>query len=193
MLIRVYLSVRSAILTIAAIVGVVSIVAFAAAAVFSVRPLIVISGSMAPGIPTGSLLFAADRSVDDISVGDIVTVDRPDGSGLITHRVASIDEADGARSLHLQGDANSIPDPAPYSQAIVGKYLFSIPGAGDVAAFFQNLQGLLIGGAALLGLVALTLFEPKRRSGGAGSSPRVGSADTTESSRRSAAPAGGNA
>ena len=54
------------------------------------RPVVIKTGSMGDAAPTGSLVVAAPRSVDDIVVGDIVVMRRA-GSAPITHRVVAIE------------------------------------------------------------------------------------------------------
>lgn len=165
MMLTIYRRARSVVLTIAALVGGLCVVAVIAGALFGVRPLIVVSGSMAPGIPTGSLLFARERPVEEVEVGDIVTVNRTDGHGLITHRVETVDTVDGVITLTLKGDANKLSDPTTYTPASVGSYVFSVPGAGHLASFLQAGTGLLIGGGALLTLVALAILDPVKMTG----------------------------
>jgi len=162
MLHTIYNRTRSILLTLGAIIGAASIVIVLAGLLFKVSPLIVISGSMEPAIPTGSLLLAGERPVDEVEVGDIVTVDRPDGHGLVTHRVHGIETSDGVVALTLKGDANTVPDPSTYTPTTVGYYLTSVPGVGYAAAFLQTGSGLLIGGAILLAIVALAILDPKK-------------------------------
>jgi signal peptidase I len=157
-----YRVLRSIVLTIVSVVGAVSILAFAAGLIFQVKPLIVVSGSMEPTIATGALMFAVQRPASTVSVGDIVTVNRPDGNGLVTHRVTAVETDGDVTTLHLKGDANTIPDPDAYSQSTVGAYLFSIPGMGYVATFFQTLRGLLVVAGIALVVIALFVFDPKK-------------------------------
>jgi signal peptidase len=157
-----YRVLRSFVLTIISVVGAVSILAFAAGLIFQVKPLIVVSGSMEPTIATGALMFAVERPISTVSVGDIVTVNRPDGYGLVTHRIIAVENEGDATTLRLKGDANTIPDPDAYSQSTVGAYLFSIPGMGYVATFFQTLQGLLVVSGIALVVIALFVFDPRK-------------------------------
>lgn len=160
---RIWIPVRSVLLTVAATLGVVSIVAFALLMFFGLKPQIVISGSMEPTIPTGSLAFA--RSVDARTVHerDVVTVPRNFGDGLVTHRVIRIEKAeDGTTLLTLRGDANATADPQPYAVNTAGLVVFHIPYLGFVARVLQTGYGLV--GLALVGLcfVAAFVFDPVR-------------------------------
>ncbi|MGO2139725.1 MAG: signal peptidase I [Leucobacter sp.] len=157
---------RSGLLTAGAIVGSVCALAVVASLVFGVSALNVISGSMAPGIPTGSMVFAKTVPAADIRHGDIVTVDRRssgnDIDGLVTHRVVEVLPFDGlsdgsagesmplsapndaVRQLVLKGDANSLPDSDPYVVGEASRYLFHIPFLGNVSLFLRTPFGLSI-------------------------------------------------
>lgn len=104
---------REIALTAGAALGLLCIIAAAAAMFLGITPLIVRSGSMEPTIPTGALAIAKDVAATDIKPGDVISVDDPQGSR-ITHRVVSIDSTAGeAVALTLQGDANNVPDALP--------------------------------------------------------------------------------
>ncbi len=156
-------AIRSALLTVAGAAGAVSIVVFAICLVANVRPLIVVSGSMEPDIPIGSVVFSQVVDAGGIAVGDVVTVERPRGLGLITHRVVSVEAAEGdAVSLVLRGDANDSDDPQPYEVTSAGAYRLHVPWLGYVASWLQTTSGLLFAGSAAVGLIALYLLDPRR-------------------------------
>lgn len=98
-----------------------------------IKPYVVLSGSMEPAIPTGSVAFI-DTYDTEVSVGDIVTYKLPSvkgGETLVTHRI--IREEDG--NWITKGDANEVEDLSPVSQEqIVGSYRFLIPVAGYLIA-----------------------------------------------------------
>jgi signal peptidase len=83
------------------------------------RTYTILSGSMSPGMPVGSLAFSAPVPTSDLRVGDVVTFHPPNrGDLLVTHRVwkvlpNSTDLATGrtGAALVTKGDANSTPDP----------------------------------------------------------------------------------
>lgn len=123
--------------------------------VAGVRPAIVISGSMSPTIPTGSMTFAREIPASEVRVGDIVTVDRVIGSGLVTHRVTDITDDNGNIELTLQGDANTDADPAPYPVRTVGEVVFHVPGLGTAAAVIRTPLGIT---CMVLLIIAFTIF-----------------------------------
>ncbi|UIN32276.1 signal peptidase I [Microbacterium binotii] len=127
------------------------------------RPVVVISGSMAPGIPVGSVVFTQEVSARDIVVGDIVTVQRPRDLGLVTHRVVEATPVGGeGASLVLRGDANETDDPQPYEVATVGKYLFHIVGLGYITLALQSGSGWFIIGGVAVFLLGLFVLDPGR-------------------------------
>lgn len=155
--------VRSAVLTVSALLGVVCLLAFLGSLAFGVRPLVVISGSMEPTVPVGSVVFTRSVPAAEIEVGDIVTVERPRDLGLITHRVVSTTPAEGGSTdLVLRGDANTVDDPEPYSVTSAGRYVWGVPGLGHLALFLQTRGGLVVAGAAALVLLAVFVLDPAR-------------------------------
>lgn len=105
-----------------------------------VSPLIVISGSMEPEIPTGSLIISTSTDVASLKVGDVASFPREDGV-LVTHRITSIDEVpgnDSVRSVRMKGDANNSEDQSAYVQSEALTPLVTIPVAGTVVAAIGN-------------------------------------------------------
>lgn len=156
--------VRSAILTVSAVIGSICLVIALLSLIFGIRPAIVVSGSMSPAIPTGSLIFAQETPADELRVEDVVTVERPDDRGLVTHRVVEVDTSTTPTQLVLKGDANETNDPLPYQVNTAGKVVFAVPYLGTIARFFQTPLGLASLVLATLGIVAAFLWNPRSRS-----------------------------
>ncbi|WP_166806399.1 signal peptidase I [Cryobacterium serini] len=148
---------KDVILSLAGVLGLLSIVWFSLAHIFSLSIVVVLTGSMAPGLPTGSAIVVEQGvPAADLLVGDIVTVPRPGYELPVTHRVVSIDDIAGdvtARSLTLQGDANATVDRTPYSVQTVQRAVMGLPTLGYV---IRTLQSPLFTGAATL-LIALAI------------------------------------
>ncbi len=117
-------------------VSLLTMVILIAAVMFTVpriwgwEPLIVMSGSMEPAIPAGSVLFMNSK-VRSAEPGDIITFDLNAGEGrernLVTHRVSRME---GSRYI-TKGDYNEQEDFVPVEPAqVLGNYLFHIPYAG---------------------------------------------------------------
>lgn len=68
------------------------------------------SGSMAPGIPVGSLVVGTEAQAADLDVGDVIIFERPDHQSRVVHRIVAVEPTPTGRAFSTQGDANSSPD-----------------------------------------------------------------------------------
>lgn len=106
----------------------------------------VLTGSMEPEIPVGSLVSVSDTNASELSAGDIITYG---GGGLsksaiVTHRVVENHVDTG--ELITRGDANSANDPNPISYyQVIGKVSWHVPVLGRVYGFFSTINGKIIG------------------------------------------------
>ena len=114
----------------------------------------VISGSMEPAIPTGSLVYVRYEEPGTIVKDDVIAFysNNADGS-IITHRVISNSQAMG--QFITKGDANEEKDmnPIPYSNYI-GKVKLSVPVVGGIAQTVTGTAGK-IAAASLIGLAVI--------------------------------------
>jgi signal peptidase I len=119
--------------------------------------LIISSGSMAPAMPTGSIIIVRhDRGA--IEVGTPATIRAPSGV-VFTHRVVEILPGEEEPLLRMQGDANLRPDPITYPlSSAIGVVELSVPELGRAVAFAQGDAGRMLLVATLLLLVALRWF-----------------------------------
>ncbi len=93
---------------------------------------VVMSGSMEPAIPTGSLVISSRIVKSSYEVGDII-IYRDDQQNIL-HRIVSIEE-----DYITKGDANENEDFLPVSyEQIVGHYLFHIPYLGYLWKMIQE-------------------------------------------------------
>lgn len=163
---RVTGAVGQVLLTAAALVGLLCILAVPLALWFGISFTMFSTGSMAPTIPTGSVAVVREVPASQVAVGDIVTVQRP-GELPVTHRVREVSGGPGdIRTLVLRGDANNYDDSEPYQTTTVGLVLFSVPGVAPVVASLSNpivLGGLTVAAAGLV----LWAFWPRRHVGAA--------------------------
>ena len=95
----------------AALACVLLAVALAAPRVLGLTPFVVLSGSMEPTYPVGSLVYVRSVDASELRVGDPVTFTLEGREAVATHRVIEVD-AESA-SLRTQGDANDEPDGSP--------------------------------------------------------------------------------
>lgn len=121
----------------------------------------VLSGSMEPEYPVGSLIYVKEVDYKELKVGDPITY-LLDEDTVVTHRIIEvlIDEEDPHTIRYFtQGDANDVPDGASvHYKNIIGKPVFSIPYLGYVSNYIQNPPGMYVAiaaGAILILLVFL--------------------------------------
>lgn len=110
-------------------------------------PLTVLTQSMEPTLPPGTLLVVRPTPVDAIRVGDVVTYQIASGRPeVVSHRVVSIATAsDGTRSFVLRGDANAVADAAAVVPAQVrGVVWYSVPGIGWVNQLVNGSRSWLV-------------------------------------------------
>ena len=148
-------------LTLAAIGGVACIALVILSAFFNVTLIMFKTGSMSPAIPAGSLAVVREIAASEISVGDVVTVDRP-GALPVTHRVMTVAGTAGEeRTITLRGDANLVDDPAPYTVSTVRLVLLSVPELANAVITMSN--PLFLGGVAVAASSLVTwAFWPRR-------------------------------
>lgn len=124
--------------------------------IFGIQVYSVISGSMEPEYPVGSLIYVKKVDPSEIKVDDVITYVLPTEMPS-THRVVRIDAEN--ELFYTKGDANDIEDGAPvYFKNLIGKPIFKIPYLGYVAHYIQHPPGMYVAiaaGAVMLILVFL--------------------------------------
>ena len=143
-----------------AMVAVFALGAFALVGVraLGLTPYAVLSGSMEPTYPVGSLLYVKSGTPEEVQVGDPITFLFDAGSGTVaTHRVISIDSQ--ARTFQTQGDANLTPDGAPVPfDRLIGKPVLAIPQLGVFSQWISTPPGLYAGVTAGAVILILALM-----------------------------------
>ncbi|KQO62265.1 signal peptidase I [Curtobacterium sp. Leaf261] len=148
---------REVVLWVAAAIGVLCLLVAAAAVLLHVTPLVFRSGSMGPGIPTGSVGLAQPIPPTMVRVGQIVSVVLPDGTR-VTHRVHDVVMQGDAARITLKGDANAHPDPVPVVTTSVDRVFWSTPGLGYLLEGAARPAVVFVGGA-LIGMIAMWGFR----------------------------------
>lgn len=154
--------VREVLLTLAALGGVVCIVLVIMAFAGGYSLIMFKTGSMSPTIPAGSVALVEKIPASDITVGDVVTVERADALP-ITHRVTSVQPAgvEAERLITMRGDANDVADPEPYTVAAVRIVRGSVPDLANVIVWFGSpwvLGGVTLGAS----LLVIWAFWPRK-------------------------------
>lgn len=141
--------------TVLVVLVVLLAIALVGVRLFGIRTYAVLSGSMEPTYPTGSLLYVKKVDPQELKVGDAITFLLNEDTAA-THRIVEIlpDEDDASvLRFRTQGDANKTADAVPvHYMNIIGKPVFCIPLLGYVTGFIQQPPGLYlaIGAAAIL-------------------------------------------
>jgi signal peptidase I len=143
--------------------------------------LTVLTGSMTPQIPVGSVVLVRPVDSRTLKVGDVATYQTAPGKEeFITHRILDIDTSTEPTSFTFKGDANKGPDidPVP-AGAIRGEVWFHVPYLGAIRNALHGKAGLSLLAMLLLGGYALvqTIGAVKDR---LESKNPVGSVDETQ-------------
>lgn len=123
---------------------------------FGYTPFVVLSGSMEPAYPTGSLIYVKKAAPEAVQPGDPITFKMSSGA-VATHRVVEIDPA--GKTFTTKGDANNAADasPVPYG-SLIGKPVFCVPHLGFVSGVLTQPPGMYLSWSALAILVLLLLL-----------------------------------
>lgn len=171
------------------IIGVVVVLAAAVVVprLAGATPYTVLTGSMRPAHPPGTLVVVRPVDPEDLAVGDIVTYQLESGEAtVVTHRIVGIgNQLDGDLVLTTQGDANDVPDKEPVKPVQVrGRLWYAVPYLGHVNNALTGRQrqvAVLIVSTGLVGYAAFMFvgaLRDRRRSRRA--EPAEDDADTTE-------------
>lgn len=119
-------------------------------------PMTVLTGSMEPTYPPGTLIVVKPIEAEDIRIGDPITYQIESGEeAVVTHRVVAIAQStNGEVSFTTKGDANGTADAVPVKPVqLKGKVWYSVPWIG----YINN----VVGGESrgwIIPVVAIGLF-----------------------------------
>jgi signal peptidase len=135
------------------------------AAAAGVRPRVVRTGSMTPHLPVGTIVLLRDAGARVATPGDVIAFRDPLGSGkTLLHRV--VDRRIGEHGVELvtEGDAGSLPDPLPVSQAdVVGRPLVALPRLAPAGREITGDRGVLLLSSVPLALWLVLASQSRRR------------------------------
>jgi len=125
-------------ITLLVLAGGLALVAFALGPhVLPYQYLVVLSGSMEPALPVGSVAIFEPVPAGALAVGDVITFQHPSRRDeFLTHRIVGVESGDGTSLLITKGDANGVVDE------------WRVPGAGTgwrVAGVIPALGYVLVG------------------------------------------------
>lgn len=139
----------------------------------------VATGSMAPTVPSGSVIVSRPVDPAAVEVGDIIVFRSPTGatvSGgadgafeateemLITHRVVAVERSRGVLTFRTQGDGNAEEDPWDLSADLVrARYVAHVPHLGGLLATPGLRRWLFLAVAAVgVGVIVLEVRSMQR-------------------------------
>ncbi|MCL2494670.1 MAG: signal peptidase I [Oscillospiraceae bacterium] len=142
------------------------ILAMAVPLLFRIQMLSVLSGSMEPDYPVGSLVWVVPTKFDKIKVSDDVTYELYPGQTpgqKVTHRVIEIDREN--KMLVTQGIHDSELTEKVLYDHLVGVVRFSVKGMGNVMDQLNGPSGFYIKAMIILAmsLLALGLYYLSKR------------------------------
>lgn len=118
--------------------GLLGLVALVAALVIVIpvvsgsTPMTILTSSMEPTYPPGTLIIVKPIDVDEIAIGDAITYQIESGKPeVVTHRVISIESVAGEKSFTTKGDNNAVADPkAVMPVQVRGTVWYAVPYLG---------------------------------------------------------------
>ena len=134
--------------------------------IFNIQIYTVLSGSMEPEYPTGSLIYVKPVDPYTLEEQDVITF-RLTGDTTATHRIIKVvrnDTTDELIGFITKGDANEIADgDKPLSvDKVIGAPVFVIPKMGYLATYIQSPPGcyytIAVGVAAALMVTVIDYF-----------------------------------
>ncbi|MCI2975772.1 MAG: signal peptidase I [Ferrimicrobium sp.] len=128
----------------------------------------VLSGSMSPGMPTGSIAFAQREPISDLKLHDVAVFHPPNSTRVIyLHRVISLKRVHGEVVVRTKGDANPVPDPWTLHITSSTVYIvrYSVSHAGYVVLWVHSKTGREVI-LTVAGLLAFALVVSALRDGG---------------------------
>jgi signal peptidase len=126
------------------------------------RLLPILSGSMAPRIPTGSLVLATPEPASEVKTGDVIIFRAPTADHrLLAHRVVAVLEHGPRPVVQTKGDANSALDPwrARTDGGRIWTVRREVPLLGYVTVFTQRSWPFLV---LVLGIAAIAIRVLRR-------------------------------
>jgi signal peptidase len=124
-------------------------------------PYTILTSSMQPTMPPGTLVVVRPVRADEVEIGDVVTFQLESGKAAVaTHRVIAVTrDPEGEVWLHTQGDSNPAPDPVAVRQVqLKGELWYAVPELGRVNLLLDDAQRHLLVVLVASGLLAYAGF-----------------------------------
>lgn len=121
----------------------------------------VLTGSMEPAYPTGSLIYVKDVDARTLRVNDVITFS-VSPNVVATHRIVELvpDSTNPAVTLYrTKGDANNEVDATLVAERnIIGKVSFCVPFLGNMANYIQNPPGTYVAIVVCLLMIGFVVY-----------------------------------
>ena len=124
-------------------------------------PYTVLTESMRPTLPPGTLVVVKPVAVDHIGIGDVVTYQLKSGQpAVVTHRVVALGfNAEHERILQTQGDANESADAkGVIAEQVRGRVWYAVPVLGGVSNVITGRQRSIATTVIVIGLVGYAVL-----------------------------------
>lgn len=140
--------------TIITVVLLVLAVLLAGVRLFGYTPYAILSGSMEPEFPVGSVVYVKASPIEEIQIGDPITYILNEDLVVSTHRVVEIDLE--TELFKTKGDANNTVDGKPvHYNNVIGVVEYSLPYLGYVSVYIASKKGI----ALVIIIVSLMLIS----------------------------------
>lgn len=118
----------------------------------------VLSGSMEPEMPVGSLIYVHAEPPEEVQENEIIAFySSLEDSGIITHRVVKNNVVSGI--FRTKGDANEQEDPLPVPyDNYIGRVTWILPGMGAFLTGMTSLNGKIAAACVVVLGVLLNLL-----------------------------------
>ena len=133
---------------------------------FGYQPYAVLSGSMEPEYPVGSMIYVQKTDPADLHVGEAITFNR--NNTVVTHQIYEIDAPE--QTIRTQGIANLDSDGSIMPDAesiafsqVIGVPVACIPFLGYVNVFCTTMPGILIVAVFAVVLIAASVIAGARK------------------------------
>ncbi|HEY8589241.1 MAG TPA: signal peptidase I [Naasia sp.] len=136
-------------------------------------PLTVLTQSMEPSLPPGTVVVIKPAAAEEIAIGDVLTYQiQPGRPEVVSHRVIEVQSvSDGSFQFLTKGDNNDAADPEPVlAEQVKGVVWYSVPYIGwlttNVLGQHRDILIPIAAGALLLfaaGTVLSTVRDARRK------------------------------
>lgn len=126
--------------------------------IFGLQIYSVVSGSMEPEYPVGSVVYVGEKEPEEVKEGDVITYHLgSDTTMVMTHRVVEVNKV--AETFVTKGDANTAVDTEEVTfKRVIGAPVLCVPQIAVIADFINSFQGKIIIGAVFLGVIFLWII-----------------------------------